>query len=130
MIEAEVEDEAADVAAEAADSEAVAVEAAVADSAAEAEAEAEVFTKIYEMKIKTISGGGGFGGRGGGRGRGGPGGRGGRGGGVKVIVEPHRHGGVFIAKGKEDVLVTKNLVPGNTVYGEKKIEVELRIFFQ
>jgi len=44
---------------------------------------------------------------------------------VKVIVEPHRHGGVFIAKGKEDVLVTKNLVPGNTVYGEKKIEVEV-----
>merc|ERR1719215_466958 len=27
--------------------------------------------------------------------------------------------------GKEDVLVTKNLVPGNTVYGEKKIEVEV-----
>ena len=52
--------------------------------------------------------------RGGGRGRGGPrgGGRGGaRGGCVKVIVEPHRHGGVFIAKGKEDVLVTK--VPSN-----------------
>jgi len=44
---------------------------------------------------------------------------------MKVIVEPHRHGGVFIAKGKEDVLVTKNLVPGNTVYGEKKIEVEV-----
>jgi len=76
----------------------------------------------------TPRGRGGFGGRGGGRGRGGPrgGGRGGaRGGGVKVIVEPHRHGGVFIAKGKEDVLVTKNLVPGNTVYGEKKIEVEV-----
>ncbi|CBY24658.1 unnamed protein product [Oikopleura dioica] len=69
--------------------------------------------------------------RGGGRGRGGPrgGGRGGaRGGCVKVIVEPHRHGGVFIAKGKEDVLVTKNLVPGNTVYGEKKIEVKKHIF--
>ena len=42
---------------------------------------------------------------------------------MKVIVEPHRHGGVFIAKGKEDVLATKNLVPGDTVYGEKKIEV-------
>ncbi|CAG5098784.1 Oidioi.mRNA.OKI2018_I69.XSR.g15973.t1.cds [Oikopleura dioica] len=83
---------------------------------------------------------GGRGGRGGGRGRGGGtprgrgrgrggargGGRGGaRGPGAKVIVEPHRHGGVFIAKGKEDVLVTKNLVPGDTVYGEKKIEVEL-----
>ena len=41
-----------------------------------------------------------------------------------MIVEPHRHGGVFIAKGKEDVLATKNLVPGDTVYGEKKIEVK------
>lgn len=66
----------------------------------------------------------GGGGRGGGRGRGGDRGRG-RGGGMKVIVEPHRHGGVFIAKGKEHVLATKNLVPGNTVYGEKKIEVEV-----
>jgi hypothetical protein len=118
-----------DVAAEAEDSEAVAVEAVVADSAAEAdsateaEAEAEVLTKVFKLKINPIQGG--FGGRGGGRGRGGPGGRGGRGGGMKVIVEPHRHGGVFIAKGKEDVLVTKNLVPGNTVYGEKKIEVRV-----
>ena len=42
---------------------------------------------------------------------------------MKVVVEPHRHGGVFIAKGKEDVLATLNLVPGDTVYGEKKIEV-------
>ena len=42
-----------------------------------------------------------------------------------MIVEPHRHGGVFIAKGKEDVLATKNLVPGDTVYGEKKIEVNI-----
>lgn len=40
-----------------------------------------------------------------------------------MIVEPHRHNGVFISRGKEDALVTKNLVPGDTVYGEKKIEV-------
>ena len=33
--------------------------------------------------------------------------------------------GVFIARGKEDVLVTKNLVPGEVVYGEKKIVVEV-----
>jgi len=67
-------------------------------------------------------GGRGFGGRGGGRGRGGPGGmRGGR----KVLVEPHeRLEGVFIARGKEDALVTKNLVPGDSVYGEKRISVE------
>ncbi|KAJ6120810.1 hypothetical protein N7523_005090 [Penicillium sp. IBT 18751x] len=85
---------------------------------------------------------GGRGGRGGGdRGRGGRGGRGaprggrgaprgGRGGaagargGAKVII-PHRHAGVFVARGgKEDLLVTKNLTPGEAVYGEKRISVE------
>ncbi|XP_068779500.1 rRNA 2'-O-methyltransferase fibrillarin [Struthio camelus] len=78
-------------------------------------------------------GGGGRGGFGGGRGRGGPGrggrggGRGGRGGfkgGKKVTVEPHRHEGVFICRGKEDALVTRNMVPGESVYGEKRISVE------
>ncbi len=76
---------------------------------------------------------GGFGDRGGGRGRGGPrgggrgrggGGRGGMGGGKKVFVEPHRHPGVFIARGKEDALVTKNMAIGDSVYGEKRIAVE------
>ena len=33
--------------------------------------------------------------------------------------------GVFIARGKEDALVTKNLVPGELVYGEKRISVEV-----
>ncbi|KIW54389.1 rRNA 2'-O-methyltransferase fibrillarin [Exophiala xenobiotica] len=75
------------------------------------------------------------GGRGGGRGapRGGRGGdRGGRGGGrpgikggARVIIEPHRHAGVFVARGgKEDLLVTKNLTPGESVYGEKRISVD------
>lgn len=41
-----------------------------------------------------------------------------------VVVEPHRHNGVFIARGKEDALVTLNLVPGEAVYGEKRISVE------
>lgn len=70
--------------------------------------------------------GGSFGGRGGG-GRGAPrggGGRGGARGGAKVILEPHRHPGVFIAKGKEHLLVTKNLVPGESVYGEKRISID------
>ncbi|KAH0871181.1 hypothetical protein HID58_078203, partial [Brassica napus] len=58
-----------------------------------------------------------------GRGRGVPA-RGGMKGGSKVIVEPHRHAGVFIAKGKEDALVTKNLVPGEAVYNEKRISVQ------
>lgn len=38
--------------------------------------------------------------------------------------EPHRHPGVFVARGKEDMLVTKNLTPGESVYGEKRISVE------
>lgn len=45
-------------------------------------------------------------------------------GGRKVVVEPHRHDGVFIVRGKEDVLATLNLVPGESVYGEKRIAVE------
>ncbi|KAK3716997.1 Small subunit processome complex component [Vermiconidia calcicola] len=73
---------------------------------------------------------GGFsrGGRGGDRGgRGGSrGGRGGAGakGGQRVVIEPHRHPGVFVARGKEDLLVTKNLTPGEAVYGEKRIAIE------
>ncbi|KAJ8427947.1 hypothetical protein Cgig2_023242 [Carnegiea gigantea] len=70
---------------------------------------------------KPQRGGRGGGGRGGGRGRGG---RGGMKGGSKVIVEPHRHEGVFLAKGKEDALVTKNMVPGESVYNEKRIAVQ------
>lgn len=77
--------------------------------------------------------GGGVTGRGrggdrGGRGRGAP--RGGRGGkpggrgGANVILEPHRHAGIFIAKGKDSMLVTKNLVPGESVYGEKRISID------
>ncbi|ERT02316.1 rRNA 2'-O-methyltransferase fibrillarin [Sporothrix schenckii 1099-18] len=80
---------------------------------------------------------GGAGGRGGGRGgaRGAPRGRGGRGGGrggasgasggKKVVVEPHRHKGIFVARGgKEDLLATGNFAPGISVYGEKRITVE------
>ncbi|CAZ81486.1 unnamed protein product [Tuber melanosporum] len=77
----------------------------------------------------TPRGGGRGGARGGGRGRGTPrggrgGGRGGAGGakgGARVVVEPHRHAGVFVARSKEDMLVTKNLSPGESVYGEKRI---------
>jgi len=69
---------------------------------------------------------GGFGGRGGSRGGfgGRGGGRGGMRGGRKTVIEPHRHEGVFIARGREDALVTLNLVPGNTVYGEKKVTID------
>ncbi|UKZ94254.1 Small subunit processome complex component [Trichoderma asperellum] len=81
--------------------------------------------------------GGGRGGPGGRGGRGGParGGRGGRGGarggaggmkgGAKVVIEPHRHAGVFVVRGgKEDGIATRNLTPGESVYGEKRISVD------
>jgi len=45
-------------------------------------------------------------------------------GGQKVVIEKHRHEGIFIAKGKEDALVTVNMTPGESVYGEKRIAVE------
>jgi rRNA 2'-O-methyltransferase fibrillarin len=45
-------------------------------------------------------------------------------GGTKVVVEPHRHEGIFIARGKEDALVTLNSTPGVAVYGEKRISVD------
>lgn len=76
----------------------------------------------FEAKLIQNAIGGGRGGRGGGRGGGAAGGKGGA---PKVILEPHRHAGVFIAKGaKESLLVTKNLVPGESVYGEKRISIE------
>jgi rRNA 2'-O-methyltransferase fibrillarin len=46
------------------------------------------------------------------------------GGGAKVVVEPHRHKGVFIARGKEDAIATRNLIPGKAVYGEKLIKID------
>ncbi|OBA25385.1 Fibrillarin [Hanseniaspora valbyensis NRRL Y-1626] len=64
--------------------------------------------------------GGSRGGRGGARGGAAAGPRGGN----KVVIEPHKFGGVYIARGKEDLLVTKNMAPGESVYGEKRISVE------
>lgn len=37
--------------------------------------------------------------------------------------------GVFISRGKEDALVTKNMVVGESVYGEKRISVDVRSRF-
>ena len=34
---------------------------------------------------------------------------------------------MFIARGKEDALVTLNMVAGESVYGEKRMAVEVRI---
>ena len=41
-----------------------------------------------------------------------------------MILEPHKHAGIFIAKGKEAMLVTKNIAPGESVYGEKRISID------
>lgn len=48
-------------------------------------------------------------------------------GGAKVVIERHRHAGVFIAKGGKDsdALATRNMDPGHSVYGEKRIAVEV-----
>ncbi|KAI9668631.1 MAG: Small subunit processome complex component [Alyxoria varia] len=100
--------------------------------------EESVFGSLFSDNCDSAGGGRGRGaprgGRGdrGGRGRGGavgkPRGRGGAGpgarGGQRVVVEPHRHEGVFVARGKEDLLVTRNMTPGESAYGEKRISVE------
>lgn len=40
----------------------------------------------------------------------------------EVVLQAHpRFPGVFISRGKEDTLATKNMVPGVSVYGEKRI---------
>merc|ERR1719495_1435726 len=49
-------------------------------------------------------------------------------GGKQVVIEPHRHQGVFIARGKEDALVTLNLIPGNTVDGAEGTKTEYRVW--
>jgi rRNA 2'-O-methyltransferase fibrillarin len=63
-------------------------------------------------------------------GRGGRTHRGGRGGGMnggsKAVVVVHKHVGVFISKSKEDALCTKNMVSGESVYGEKCASVQVR----
>lgn len=44
----------------------------------------------------------------------------------KVLVEPHpRFPGVFVSRGKDDLLLTRNMVPGVSVYGEKRVVVDV-----
>eukprot|EP00440_Ansanella_granifera_P024182 gb/GFBE01026268.1/.p1 GENE.gb/GFBE01026268.1/~~gb/GFBE01026268.1/.p1 ORF type:complete len:292 (+),score=101.14 gb/GFBE01026268.1/:1-876(+) len=77
-----------------------------------------------KVKGKGKDGGKGKGKKGGkgGKGKGGKGG--GKKGAAKVVIEPHRHEGAFVSKGKDDSLVTRNLVPGESVYGEKRLVAE------
>eukprot|EP01065_Artemidia_motanka_P030296 TRINITY_DN3630_c0_g2_i1.p1 TRINITY_DN3630_c0_g2~~TRINITY_DN3630_c0_g2_i1.p1 ORF type:complete len:298 (+),score=125.37 TRINITY_DN3630_c0_g2_i1:86-979(+) len=67
---------------------------------------------------------GGKGGKKGGKG-GKKGGKGGKGGKKQVVVEPHlRFEGIFVSKkNDEQSLLTLNMVPGVSVYGEKRIAV-------
>ena len=50
-------------------------------------------------------------------------------GGARTVVEPHdRFKGVYILRGKDDALVTKNLTVGESVYNEKRVSVDVSIF--
>jgi rRNA 2'-O-methyltransferase fibrillarin len=42
----------------------------------------------------------------------------------KTTIQPHRFEGVYILKSGEEVLATKNLSPGESVYGEKLVAIE------
>jgi rRNA 2'-O-methyltransferase fibrillarin len=47
-------------------------------------------------------------------------------GGARTVVEPHeRFRGVFVLRGKDDALVTKNLTVGESVYNEKRVSVDV-----
>lgn len=45
-------------------------------------------------------------------------------GGRKATVQPYIHKGVFLTQGDNDAILTKSLVPGEAVYGEKRISIE------
>jgi rRNA 2'-O-methyltransferase fibrillarin len=48
-------------------------------------------------------------------------------GGMRTVVEPHdRFKGVYILRGKDDALVTKNLTVGESVYNEKRVSVDIK----
>jgi rRNA 2'-O-methyltransferase fibrillarin len=52
-------------------------------------------------------------------------------GGAQVVIQPHeRFEGVYIMRGKDDALLTRNLVPGESVYNEKRVsEVTIQTNF-
>jgi hypothetical protein len=46
------------------------------------------------------------------------------------MVLPHeRFQGVYVVRAKEDALATKNFCPGESVYGEKRISVDVLFCF-
>jgi len=86
----------------------------------------DVDVEVFEEEGGSRGRGGDRGGYGGGcsASRGGRGDHGGAKGGSNTVLEPHRHPGVFIFKGKDHLLVTKNIILGESVYGEKRISIE------
>jgi len=45
---------------------------------------------------------------------------------MKVMVVPHeRFEGIYVVKGKDDAIATKNLNPGESVYNEKRVSIEV-----
>ncbi|KAH0571380.1 Fibrillarin-like protein [Spironucleus salmonicida] len=47
-------------------------------------------------------------------------------GGSRVVIEEYKtYPGLFLSRGKTDVLVTKSMAPGISVYGEKRIQAEV-----
>jgi rRNA 2'-O-methyltransferase fibrillarin len=46
-------------------------------------------------------------------------------GGAVTIIEPHEaFEGVFVMRGKEDALMTRNSFPGESVYNEKRVSID------
>lgn len=44
----------------------------------------------------------------------------------KVVVQEHsKFPGIYVCRGKDDLLLTKNMMPGVSVYGEKRVFVDL-----
>ena len=41
-----------------------------------------------------------------------------------MVIEPHRLEGVFLMKGKDDALVTKNMAPGESVRGRSEAPIQ------
>jgi rRNA 2'-O-methyltransferase fibrillarin len=41
------------------------------------------------------------------------------------MVIPHKFEGIYTAKGPSDSLVTKSFAPGESVYNEKRITIEV-----
>jgi rRNA 2'-O-methyltransferase fibrillarin len=47
---------------------------------------------------------------------------------MEQVVIPHdRFPGVYILKGKDDALMTKNMVPGESVYNEKRVSIDDKV---